>query len=286
MPRLEARGLEEIRRAFSALEKLQAGLDAGKLSVTVAGQAEVRIVVQEDFGHEKKQTLGPGETARFHAAGKLRIVHPDMEIEVRSGDVDAEEKMEKASAAQKSLGALLARHGVTGLAQAEERSRTYQERAAEHASAERLLAEELGGESWEALDARVTGLGAETQTRPVSEIAAELATLKARGEARAAQLEEKQQKIGEWEAAYGSLEKLVDLHAAAQGRESALVAAVASSAALPEGFADAAESHLTLRGGAGEPQWPQGGVEGAAGAEGGPGEGRAGRIRGRARRPM
>ena len=164
-----------------------------------------------------------------------------MEIEVRSGDVDAEEKMEKASAAQKSLDALLARHGATGLAQAEELSRAYQDRAAEHASAERLLAEELAGESWEALDARVTGLGAETQTRPVSEIASELATLTARGEARVAQLEEKQQKVREWEAAYGSLEKLVDLHAAAQGRETALVAAVAASAALPEGFADATE---------------------------------------------
>ena len=241
VPRLEAKPLEEIRRASSVLEKLQAGLDAGRLSVTVAGRAEVRIVVQEDFGHEKRQALAPGETARFHAAGKLRIVHPDMEIEVRSGDVDAEEKMEKAGAAQKSLDALLEAHGVADLTQAEERARAFQERAAEHTSAQKLLAEELGGESWESLDARVTGLGAETQTRAVAEIASDLATLKARGEGRAAQLEETKQKIREWEAAYGTLEKLVDAHASARGRETALAERLGASAALPEGFADAAE---------------------------------------------
>jgi exonuclease SbcC len=241
VPRLESKALDEIRRASSALEKLQAGLDAGRLSVTVAGRAEVRIVVQEDFGHEKRQALGPGETARFHAAGKLRIVHPDMEIEVRSGDVEAEEKMEKASAAQKSLDALLKSHGVADLAQAEEMSRAFEERARAHESAQKLLAEELGAESWESLDARVTGLGAETPTRSVSEIASDLATLKARGEARDAQLEEKRQKVREWETSYGTLEKLVDMHAAARGRETALTERLSASVALPEGFSDAAE---------------------------------------------
>jgi exonuclease SbcC len=241
VPRLEAKALQEIRRASSALERLQAGLDAGRLSVTVAGRAEVRIVVQEDFGHERRQALSPGETARFHAAGKLRIVHPDMEIEVRSGDVDAEEKMEKAAAAQKALDALLKTHGVADLAQAEERARAFQERAAEHASAQRLLEEELGGESWEAMDARVAGQGAETATRPVAEIASDLATLTARGEGRAAQLEELRWKIAEWEAAWGTLEKLVDTHASARGHEALLAERLGASAAVPQGFADATE---------------------------------------------
>ena len=109
LPRLDRAALEEIRSASAQLEKLQAGVDAGRLAVTVVGRTGIKIVVQEDFDPESTRTLGPGEAALLRAGGRVRIVHPEMEIEVRSGDVDSLARAEKAGEARRALEALLRR---------------------------------------------------------------------------------------------------------------------------------------------------------------------------------
>ncbi len=239
LPRLDQGGLEEIRRASTQLEKLQAGVEAGRLAVTVVGRAGAEIVVQEDFDPESRKTLGPGETARLRAGGRIRIVHPDMEIEVRSGDVDSLARAERAGEAHRALETLLRRHGVSGFAEAETRCRAYEACAAEAESARKNLAEELAGESLEELKTRVAAFGAAAATRPLATIASALATLKAQSDARSRERAGIRTRIEAWASEYGTPDELIDRLAGAKSRESALVARLSQSSSLPEGFSDA-----------------------------------------------
>jgi heterodisulfide reductase subunit A len=49
----------------------------------------VDLFLQEDWKPESRRTLGPGETAVLKAGGRVRIIHPDMEIEVFYIDIRA-----------------------------------------------------------------------------------------------------------------------------------------------------------------------------------------------------
>ena len=239
LPRLEQKALDEIRAATASLSRLEAGIEAGRISVTVAGRAEVELAAQEDFRPEERRTLGAGATLRLRATGRVRIVHPDMEIEVRSGDADAEARAEKAETARVQLKALLARHGVPDAETAEERSRSWENSAADQRAAEKSLAEELGGETLASLAGRVDALGQIVPVRPLQDVTADLAALREKAAAQVKDLTELRRRIGEWEAAYGTPEKLVFALAAAKGREGDLDAAISRQAPLPAGSSDA-----------------------------------------------
>jgi DNA repair protein SbcC/Rad50 len=239
LPRLDQAALEEIRRASTQFERLQAGVEAGRLFVTVVGRAGAEIVVQEDYDPESRKKLGPGETARLLATGRVRIIHPDMEIEVRSGDADSLARAERASEARSALEALLLHHGMSSAAEAEARCRAYETAAAEAQSAERNLAEELAGESAEELKRRVAGFGSSAVTRPLATIASALATLKAQSDAQSRERAEIGRRMEAWASEYGTQDELIDRLAGAKSRESALLARLSRSLPLPEGFSDA-----------------------------------------------
>ncbi len=239
MPRLEKKALEELRRASAEVEKLAAGLEAGKLSVTVAGRSGVELVIQEDFAPESRRKIGAGEVVRLRAGSRLRIVHPDMEIEVRSGEADADTRMERAAAARRAWEEKLARLGVADLAEAEERNRAYEQRLSEEAAARKNLEDELAGDTLAGLEASVAALGPEEQTRAVADIAAELATLDAQAKARVSELAEARRRIQEWASLYGTPEKLMDGLVEAKSRETGLRKRMDGLAALPSGFDDA-----------------------------------------------
>ena len=236
---MEKKSLEEIRQAAKKLDALEAAVEAGKLSVTVAGRENVKIVVQEDFRPERSRTLAPDEVLRLSAGGRLRIVHPDLEIEVRSGDAGFEEKAEKAEAARRGLAALLKSHGVADLAEAEEREAVSAGLAAELNGAKKQLAEELAGEPQASLEARVAALGPSRPGRPLAVVAAELADAKARRDGMRKEIEELRRSVGEWQAAYASPDAVLERYAGGLGREKELTAVISGSASLPKGFTDA-----------------------------------------------
>jgi exonuclease SbcC len=240
---MEKETLEQIRLAAQKLGTLEAGVAAGKLSVTVAGRAEVRFVVQEDFSPESRRTLGPGEVLRFTAGGRMRIVHPELEIEVRSGDTGFEERIEKAEAARRTLAGLFLKQGVRDLHEAEERGAAYTRRASELASAEKQLAEELAGEPLAGLEARAAALGPSRPARPLAVVAAELADAKARLEGMRRDLEELRRQAGEWQSAHGTPDAVLQRLVGGLSREREIAEAISRSAPLPAGFTEA-ESFL------------------------------------------
>ncbi len=239
-PPMDKKSLDAIRSAAAAIARLEAGAEAGTISVTVAGRAVTQIVVQEDLNPESLRTLSPGKTTRLKAAGRARIVHRDLEIEVRSGDAGAQARGEKAAAARAALAALLARHGVPDPDAAEERSRAFEALSADVRAAEKNLTEELGGETLAALQARAAALGPAVSTRPLAAVSAELAAARVQAEARSRELGDLRRRMAEWESRYRTQESLMTELAAAMGREAELASLIERAAPLPSGFADPA----------------------------------------------
>lgn len=243
VPRLERKSLEEIRSAAREVERLQAGLDAGKLSVTVAGRKEIRIAVQEDFAAQADRSLAAGQVLRLQAGGRIRVVHPDMEIEVRSGQADAESRVQKAQEAQKRLAAALAASGAATPAEAESRWGAYEPLSADLVAAEKALAEELAGETLSAFEKRVAALGPARAGRALADVAAELSRRNAEAEAKRRDLDSLRERIAGWEETHGSNAKLIGKLADASASQKVLAEKIARCAPLPDGFTDA-ESFL------------------------------------------
>ncbi len=239
IPKLEKQALQEIRSAARELERLQAGLDAGKLSVTVAGRRVVEIAVQEDFALESARRLAPGAVVRLRAAGRLRIVHPDLEVEVRSGEADADARVEKARAAEQRLSACLATAGVASLTEAESHWSAYEPLAADAAAAEKALVEELAGELLDDLEKRSAALGSTRLPRPVAAIAGELARKDTQLEERKRELEILRRQAVDWGAKFGSPERLIGRLADSRSEEKGYQDRISRCAPLPDGFADA-----------------------------------------------
>lgn len=236
--RIERRDLEEIRKAAATAAALRAGREAGRLSVTIAARSAVELSLQEDLRPETRKQVSAGETVSLHASGRLRIVHPDMEIEVRSGDPGALSGSEAEAAAQAGLEKLLTRCGVPSPEEAEERARAYEEAAAAVRAVEKSLADELEGQSAADLEARVAALGPEQAARPWADVSAELARLAPEREARKREMEELQARLAELAGTWGTADALVDKLADARRREKEIVEAIARCAPLPEGFSD------------------------------------------------
>jgi exonuclease SbcC len=195
--------------------------------------------VQEDFAPESARTLAPGEVARHHAGGRLRIVHPDMEIEVRSGEADADARVQRTEEARLRLAQLLAASGARDPTEAESRGSAWESLAADVAAAERALAEELGGEPLAELEARSAALGHVRQGRPLADVASELASKEALAGEKRRERDGLCAQIGEWEAAHGTLEKMIGRLADARHAEKGISGRIARCAPLPDGFTDA-----------------------------------------------
>ena len=237
--RLDKRALAEIRAASDAAARLETELGAGRISVTVAGRSTGELLTQEDFASEKRQQLAAGRTVGLSAAGRIRIVHKDLEIEVRSGDSDAPVRAEKAEAARKARDELLKKHGVRDLDEASERNRESERLAERLAAAEKLLTEELAGETMAELEAAVAAAAQLAPARGLAEAAADLAAFQAQEKSHRAALAELRRQLAEWEKSYSSLDKLVLALAAAKARETELRDRISRSHALPPGFTDA-----------------------------------------------
>jgi DNA repair protein SbcC/Rad50 len=239
-PAIDAKAIEKIRRASSAVDVLQAGREAGRISLSVTATSAVELVVRADLQGETRRRLAAGETARLDAERSISIVHPDMRIEASTGNASDEPAAKKVEQSCQDLAELLAHSGVSSLAEAERKAAQHAALAAELLAARKSLADELGTETLAEMRARVTALGPEEPVRPSATVSAELATLVAEGEARERELAEVQRRLAEWESTYGSAEALIDQLGDSRRREKDIDAQLGRCAPLPVGYADAA----------------------------------------------
>lgn len=239
VPRIAKKDLDEVRGAAREMETLRAGLAAGRFAVTVAGRRKVSISTQEDFAGEQARDLLPGAVLRLEASGRIRLVHPDMEIEVRPADEDAQARLGKAQAAERRLASALAAAGAASAAEAESLWSAFEPLAADAAAAEKALAEELAGETLAGFEARVAALGPARQARPLAQVAADLARATAEAAGKQRELGELRGLVAGWEAEHGSPDKLIGRLADARAAGRAAAEQIARLSPVPAGYPDA-----------------------------------------------
>jgi DNA repair protein SbcC/Rad50 len=238
-PRLTRAGLDELLTAAAAVQRLEAGLAGGKLSLTITGRAAVELFVQQDLAAESPTRLGPAERITVTAGGRIRVVHPDMEIEVTSGDGSFAALKAQHAQAMKKRDGLLSSLGAASVEEAEGRWRLHDEAARDAAEAERSLSEELGGESIEDFEARASGIGPAAKTRALDEVRAELATVEADLRNKTADKDGLIRQLDEWMRLHGTPEALIGKLGEAKAEEGKLAAALAALAPLPAPYTDA-----------------------------------------------
>ncbi len=238
-PELSEKDLRKMGELSRALEKLEAGMEAGRLSVTLKAKEDLTLAVSEDFKPESVHKIGKGDSATFQAAARLRLSHHAMEMEVSSGLQGASDDVKKIPELRLSLKRLFDAYGVAGLAEAEERRRRFVQLLASEAAAKKSLEDELGGDSLKELEKRFASMGPSRQVRPMGMIEGDIARLEADVGAKERERADLAARVREWEKEYGSPAKLIDAIADARGREKELAVRTAELSPLPAGFSDA-----------------------------------------------
>ena len=142
--------------------------------------------------------------------------------------------------AARRLSALLAAHGVADATAADAACRAREALAADLDRARRDVAEELAGESPEAFAARAAALGPARESRPLKDVARDLAVAEASLTALRKDRKTAADRIGQLAAAYGARDRLHAALGESARRSGEFEVKIAACAPLPAGFANAA----------------------------------------------
>jgi exonuclease SbcC len=232
-PKIDRAAFAGIQAAHLDVER--AGAAGRSLSLRLAARAALKIELRREGGPPSTLELAPGESRTVEAGPSFTLGLRDLDISVHpAGSVDGP------GDAARRLSALLAAHGVTDAATADAACRAREVLAADLDRARRDIADELAGESPEAFGARAAALGPARESRPLKDVARDLAV----AEAALATLRKDRQaaadRIRELSATYGARDRLHAALGESARRSSELERKVAACAPLPTGFADAA----------------------------------------------
>jgi exonuclease SbcC len=231
--------LDEISSVTNELNRLKAGLDAGKLVVDFRAKQGISLSVQKDLEDETREELKAKESFQLEAGGRIRIEHPDWLMEATSGEGNFEEIRKNYKEAERALAALLKKHGVESLEKATQINRKYEKYIREVERARKNYKEELGDDSYESLELKVKGLGQIKETRPPATIATELANVQSDLKFKSRENEEKQETLNGFSSKYESKDKLILKLAEEMGKEKEIQGKIEGLAPLPEGIEDA-----------------------------------------------
>ena len=162
--------LEEIKKAFSEVEKIKLSISAGKLSVHMKAEKEFTLSIRRDLADSYEHKITPGEPLKIEAGGILEIGHPDWQMEIESGEGDIKKLREKYIKAEENYAKLLIKHGVETVEQAKEINNVYEELEGEVRSADKILKEVLDGKSYEEMELKIKEMGIEKEVRPLTRL--------------------------------------------------------------------------------------------------------------------
>lgn len=237
--KVEAEQIASLESLDKEGDLLRARLDAAKLGVIFKARRAIDIDFQAGVDPEESRSLADGESLEFTAGARAVIRHSDWELEVRSGDADvAAEEAHHGEIAEKGAD-LLKTMGVEDLAGARKLQSEYQEKTSQISALEGQLADLLGEESLETLQAEVEKASeAGTPNRKAAEVAEERGQVATDAQNLAEQAAEQRERVETWKEAYESPEALLDQLVERRGELKQLEKEIAALRPLPEGVDD------------------------------------------------
>jgi exonuclease SbcC len=231
--------LEQLQHSVSEIKRLRASLNAGNLSLTFRAHKAIDLVAGKDMEPPAEQQLAKDEALTIEAAGKIEMHHQEWSLEVYSGKGEFKEIADQHEKAQSRLQQLLDELKVSSIQEAETASQSYEAQRGEMQTARTVYEQELGSDSFEALEQRYHNTSELPPSRELSQVLEELVRKQSRSQDIQTELENIQNNVDTMSIRYGDKEtlfaRIVEL--AATSKE--LNEKLSRLDPLPKGFADA-----------------------------------------------
>jgi len=200
--------LEQLQHGASEIEKLKASLNAGNLSLTFRAHKAIDLLAGKDIEPPVEQHLAKEKLLRIEAAGKIEIRHREWSLEVYSGKGEFKEIADQYDQAQARLQQLLNELKVSSIQEAEAASQSYEAQRSETQTARTVYEQELGSDSYEALEQAYNKTSELPPSRELSQVLEELVRKRSRSQDIQTELKNIQKKLDAMITRYGDKETL------------------------------------------------------------------------------
>jgi exonuclease SbcC len=229
---------EDLRNAFLEVEKIEAEISAGRLSLQLKAKKEFTLSIQKDFDRSYEQDITPDAPIIIEAGGILKLKHPDWQMNITSGEGNINQLIENYANTEKKYKDLLEKHQINNFEEATETSKTYEKYENEVTKAKEFLDNELNSESYEALELKVKEMGQEKETAPLTKIIERLTKVQYEMGSLKKELEEHEKAIADYREKYNDKTQLLLSLAEEVRQEKELENKISNLALLPEGIDD------------------------------------------------
>ncbi len=236
--RLASEDLDKILSAANMLARLRAGIDAGKLAVDFKAKKKLEIRTQKDFEEEDRNEIEAHGALSLEAGGRIRLEHADWLMEVTSGKGNFDQIKKRYDETREELAGLLEKHGVKTPKEAREVNRIYEGLVTRRDNARRNYDLELGKDSYEDLKERARAIGDSEVTRPIAEIATDIANTENKLRENSEEVEKKKEELQGFIERYESKEKLICKFDEEMGKKQEIKDKIKGLAPLPEDVED------------------------------------------------
>jgi exonuclease SbcC len=231
--------LEQLQHSTSEIERLKASLKAGNLSLTFRAHKAIDLVAEKDMERPTEHHLAKDKALTIEAAGKIEMRHREWSLEVYSGKGEFKEIADQYDQAQVRLQQLLDELKVSSIQEAERASQSYEAQRSETQTARTVYEQELGSDSFEALEEAYQKTSELPPSRELSQVLEELVRKRSRSQDIQTELENIQKKIDTMSTRYGDKETLFARIVELAGTGKELNEKLSRLDPLPKGYTDA-----------------------------------------------
>jgi len=231
--------LEQLQHSASEIERLKSSLKAGNLSLTFRARKAIDLLAGKDMEPPAEQHLAKDKALRIEAAGKIEMRHREWSLEVYSGKGQFKEIADQYDQAQPRLQQLLDELKVSSIQEAETASQSYEAQRSETQTARTVYEQELGSDSFKALEQTYHKTSELPPSRELSQVLEELVRKQSRSQDIQTELENIQKKIDTMSTRYGEKETLFARIVELAGTGKELNEKLSRLDPLPKGYIDA-----------------------------------------------
>lgn len=230
--------LEEIREAFEKKNTLKASITAGKLTLNVNPKTDFPLTIKKDLDEIVTHQIYKDQFFTIEAGGVISLEHPDWTMVITSGEGNMKGLLNQYSKAETNLNELLKRYGLKTLEDATSINRTYEDCINEVERAKKNLKEELGTDSYEELEQKISEMTPEHPVRPLKDIIEQISNVSYEINKLNDELKAHEKLIKGFEEKYKSKDELLITLAQALNREREIEEKIKGLVPLPEGIED------------------------------------------------
>lgn len=234
--------IRDLRQLQTDINRLQAQVDAAKLSVTIEAKTEGRIGWQEAGKQDSEEiSLEAEQQESRSASGGFTLETEQLKLKVFSGEGDIEETVQLLEDKRSSFDTKLEKLNAPNLQEAESLAELYHNKVQHKDQLEKQYTEELGEDDYDSLRNQLKEAGAGGEPRAMSQITDDLTTAKNNKSQLEQEKQDKEIQLGEWKEEFGSHDKVAEKLGDIRVKYRELSKELEKLPTLPEGYESAEE---------------------------------------------